>query len=369
MKALVRGVVMMAGVLGCGLAALAGPLDPPAGPIAPTGKPLQELEPRIMVSDANTPGDSACVYRITRSGSYYLGGNLQGVSSKSGIIIAAENVTLDLNGFVVQGVTGSLTGIALSTSGTFNNVAVRSGTIDGWGTSGVDLAGNFVSQGSRLENLTASNCKVYGLRSGGYGIVRNCNATRIGPATGVSSYGVIGFSGSTVDGCSASNSTGYGVVIGTNGLLRNSSAVSCSIAGISALGSAQILNCSATNNPGVGITCYQDGNTISGVQIIDCVANANQGGGIELSSQSSAVRCLVSNNLVFGIRAKADRNLISDNSISKNALGVWLIGTSNVVIRNALIGNDQPTSAVSGNDIGPLNSTSLASNPWSNILK
>ncbi|HYC99633.1 MAG TPA: hypothetical protein VEB22_00270, partial [Phycisphaerales bacterium] len=58
-----------------GIAALAsrraeaGPLVPPAGAVAPTAKPLGELEPRTAVNATNTPGNLTNVYRITQPGS------------------------------------------------------------------------------------------------------------------------------------------------------------------------------------------------------------------------------------------------------------------------------------------------------------
>src|SRR6185436_9128761 len=83
------------------VAALAGPLDPPPGPIAPTYKTLTEVEPRVALSAANTPGDANSIYRITRTGSYYLADHLFGQPGKHGIEIDANGVTIDLNGFDV----------------------------------------------------------------------------------------------------------------------------------------------------------------------------------------------------------------------------------------------------------------------------
>ncbi len=75
-----------------------GPLTPPGAP-APTMTTLDQVEPRITVNATNTPGDADSLYKITQPGSYYLSGNLTGVSSKIGIEIATNNVTLDLMGF------------------------------------------------------------------------------------------------------------------------------------------------------------------------------------------------------------------------------------------------------------------------------
>lgn len=41
------------GLLGSAAMLTAGPLDPPAGPVAPTYKTLQEVEPRIALSQTS----------------------------------------------------------------------------------------------------------------------------------------------------------------------------------------------------------------------------------------------------------------------------------------------------------------------------
>ncbi|HRJ49802.1 MAG TPA: hypothetical protein PKU91_04680, partial [Phycisphaerales bacterium] len=85
------------------MAVSAGPLDPPAGPVAGTYKTLTEVEPRIAINAVNTPGGANSLFRITQPGSYYLTGNITGVIGKHGIEIAASGVTIDLMGFDLQG--------------------------------------------------------------------------------------------------------------------------------------------------------------------------------------------------------------------------------------------------------------------------
>src|SRR5690349_6124499 len=81
----------------------AGPLTPPAGPVASSYKTLSEVEPRIAINAANTPnlGFNA-VYTIAQPGSYYLAGNLTGQSGNVGILVIASNVTIDLRGYTLQ---------------------------------------------------------------------------------------------------------------------------------------------------------------------------------------------------------------------------------------------------------------------------
>ena len=71
-----------------------GSLTPPGAP-APTMKTLQQVEPRVPISTAGAT--------ITQSGSYYLTCNLVGASGVNGINVNADNVTIDLNGFVLDG--------------------------------------------------------------------------------------------------------------------------------------------------------------------------------------------------------------------------------------------------------------------------
>ena len=106
-----RATVAAAAVIGLGFFAIAGDLTPPAGPVAPTMKTLDEVEPRTAINLTNTPGDADSVYRITASGSYYLTGNITDQADKSGIEIATSGVSIDLNGFALIGVPGSGAGM------------------------------------------------------------------------------------------------------------------------------------------------------------------------------------------------------------------------------------------------------------------
>ncbi|MBC7772077.1 MAG: hypothetical protein H7210_06265, partial [Pyrinomonadaceae bacterium] len=119
-------VVAFAGIIA--YTAWAGPLDPPAGPVTPTFKTLSEVEPRTAINTANTPGDADSRFKITQPGSYYLTGNITGVAAKSGIEIAASGVSLDLNGFDLVGVPGSLDGITLAANN-FNGLEIRNGSV------------------------------------------------------------------------------------------------------------------------------------------------------------------------------------------------------------------------------------------------
>jgi hypothetical protein len=58
-------------------------------------KTLEQIEPRTPIA--------ALPFTISSPGSYYVTGNLAGVANQDGIIINADNVTLDLGGFEIVG--------------------------------------------------------------------------------------------------------------------------------------------------------------------------------------------------------------------------------------------------------------------------
>ena len=93
-------------VLAFGSAAVAGPLNPPAGPVTSTYKTLVEVEPRTAISAVNTPANPNASFVITQPGSYYLTGDITVPSGKSGIQVYAYGVTVDLNGFTIRGSSG-----------------------------------------------------------------------------------------------------------------------------------------------------------------------------------------------------------------------------------------------------------------------
>ena len=72
------------------------PLGPP-GSDAARMKNLNQIEPRTIIS--------SLPYVITNRGSYYLTGSLTATVGTNGIVIAANDVTIDLNGFMLIGVT------------------------------------------------------------------------------------------------------------------------------------------------------------------------------------------------------------------------------------------------------------------------
>ena len=131
-------------------ASLGGNINPPSGAPSPTMKTLAEVEARTPINSTNTPGNANARFRITQPGSYYLTGNLTGVAGRHGIeVVATGKVTIDLNGFQLVGVAGSMSGIHCETEA---HLTVRDGEIRGWGLDGIRFSPD-LSRGSLLERL------------------------------------------------------------------------------------------------------------------------------------------------------------------------------------------------------------------------
>ena len=95
----------------------------------------------IEVNSVNTPGDATASFVISQPGSYCVPSNIVGESGKTGIRIDADSVTLDLGGFAMLGVGGSLSGVLVNSH---IHIVVRNGSVSGWGIDGVDGSTAFV---------------------------------------------------------------------------------------------------------------------------------------------------------------------------------------------------------------------------------
>jgi len=291
---------------------VAGPVNPPAGPVAPTHKTLTEVEPRIAVNAANTPGASGAMYVISQPGSYYLTGNITSTGSGSAIRIDASDVTLDLCGFRIHGAGAGQIGVSVSPSQ--SRCRIVNGTITGfqaWAVSG--------SNDTALEDLRIADCPegvVCGPRSVARRVtIRNSTA---GYAISMSAHGL-------VESCVVMESP-KGILVNANSVVRG-----CSVS--DATDTALNL---------AGGLCLVTGNRLRG-----------SGTGI------SAGKGIISTS--FGSR-------IEDNHLTFFDMGVELSGSQNLVVRNSFsrvnTAINAPTSIV-----GPMvTNTTIAtnSNPHAN---
>lgn len=345
------------------LAALAwaGPLNPPAGPVTSTQKPLAEVEPRIAINATNTPGDADSVFKITQPGSYYLTSNFTGEAGKNGIEIAASGVTLDLNGFTLTGVPGASSGII-----GVDDVRVKNGTVTDWTNFGIA-----VNTRSHVADVIVKNCQNRGISAGVNSIVDSCIASECGVA------GIDGGPNSIVRNCTASDNVQDGIAAASLALVEHCNLFRNGGNGIAVSSSARVEHCASSFNSGAGISmggdcsavsCTSSYNTGAGItagdqaRIRDCEAHRNTAEGIRTTDGAYITNCLASVNLGAGIsvgsgckvesnhcrfsgagptpqagilvRSGSNRSILLDNNCLNNDWGIKIEGTFCLVTGN-----------------------------------
>ncbi|HZW08785.1 MAG TPA: right-handed parallel beta-helix repeat-containing protein [Phycisphaerales bacterium] len=394
------------GILACGVAG--GPIDPPAGPVGPTMKPLHELEPRTALSAAATPGDNDAtpsVYRITQPGSYYLTGNVGVAAGKIGIEIASDDVTLDLGGFSVSGGLACIIALHPNGPGTpLTGIRVTNGSVRGATAYGCGLP---FADGSHVENLTALECDV-GVQVGEGCTVRGCTAR--GGRTGfqadqasifrdcsASENEETGFlllgDGGVLSGCMAAHNGGLGYLLGQASSITNSVAMSNDMGGFAVLQDCIVADCTAKDNGGIGVQTGQ------GCVVRNTASSYSGTHGIEVSSLTTVEGCttrynghdginagwqcrIVSNTCTFngqasaagaGIRLVSYRNRVESNMLNHNDKGVVAEGTDNFIATNTAGSNSGGNFEVAaGNEMAPVvtnpgSSGFAGMTPWSNV--
>jgi len=348
--------------------AIAGDLNPPAGPVAPTPGP----EPRIAISATNTPGDADSVFKITAPGSYYLTANLNGGAGKNGIEISASGVTVDLMGFQIVGTPTSLHGVATSFAG-LSGVEVRNGTVRTWGQGGVDLA-QFTTIDSRVVDLRCIDNAVVGMTVATGSSVIGCIAE--GNDQGISTFGQCqlrdciarnnassGFScgnGCTVTGCTAGDNATTGIAVQTSGMVSNCAAYSNDGSGITLTYGCTVQNCSVISNGLDGISM-----TSGGCLITECNVSSNFGDGILITVDSRIIgNTCDSNGAAAGdganIHVTSTDNRIEGNNCTDADRGIDVDAGGNFITRNVCSGNSTNWDVALGNVILVVNATTSA---------
>ena len=229
-------------------------LAPAQGPLAPIGPPTQTMRSLDQI-EPRTPIPSATVgltppYTISQAGSYYLTGNVD-VTGGTAIVITADNVALDLNGFTISSSSGSAVGDAINIDGR-KNLAISNGGIRGGSTAGTGFAG-----GINWNSIQPSNVRVSSVT-----------------VAGVSSYPIdLGGDGSSVvQGCSVSGSANFGIQAGT---VSNSTALRCGSTPIVATTISNSVGSLASNGTLTVFDTSASASSISSIQTGVTTANTN----------------------------------------------------------------------------------------------
>ena len=293
----------------------AGPLTPLGAP-APSMKTLQEVEPRVLIAELP--------FTIDRPGSYYLIGNLTGVPGTNGLTVTGYDVTVDLGGFTLQGVPGSLDGIFLAPGS--SNITVHSGTIRRWGNAGIRASFSF-SQGGHFTDLKC-------LQNEGHGLQLSWN--------------------SIVTRCTGNRNKESGISIGSQGILKDCIANNNTLDGFSVGNGSIVERCTANQNGHSGFS------TASEVVVRNCLAHENGIHGIRVFSHSQVVNNHTlfngtSTNTGAGIRVETNATQVQGNHSIHNDFGFVIAGAGNLIIQNSAANNGNNYGGiVAGNAVGPL---------------
>lgn len=321
----------------CGGVVAAGPLNPPAGPVASTGKTLQQVEPRTPIE--TLAGTATAVRKITQPGSYSLTGNLTLTAGQTvGIEVEADGVTIDLNGFTLDGVNeaGSV-GIRVADGFSCDGMRVVNGHITDWetGIAGLGLYSAVV------DSVRFTFCDSYGIDGGTGAVVTRSSATACG----------IGFylrEGGTVTGCAASF-CGRGFDVGNGSVLSDSQAAICGD-GFSLFFGGSARSCSAylctTGFIGLerntltecSVSYGGDGFSFQQVnRLTGCQVGGGNGFGISVGDGSTVERCSVQGQSLTGLIASSECTLSENRVQGGGFVGVHLTGSRNVMTGNSVI--------------------------------
>ncbi|MFC1462665.1 right-handed parallel beta-helix repeat-containing protein [Verrucomicrobiota bacterium] len=378
-----------------GAAAAGDYLEPPGPPGSERSRmrTLNEIEPATPIHELP--------YVITNSGKYVIVGNLTGTNGHNGITIQADNVTVNLNGFMLKGVSGSLRGISVPSSQT--SITIMNGAIRDWGQGGIyaELAENSkytgittisngwatsksgisVGKNSEVSDCTSAKNKSMGIWVRDSSVVRNCKtysntsrgiyAYNGSTVIGCSSYantsdGISAFHGSTVTRCTAYDNFFRGISVMDGCTITDSTAYGNTNMGFSVGAGVTITRCSASRNGSDGI--YGGGGCI----ISGCSAYRNSGDGIRVSYDTYVTGNSCSSNGGIGngagIRVTSTRNRIQENHVASNEIGIDVDGADNIIIRNTASANTTADYDItSGNQTGTIRTTILGAGTWDNF--
>ena len=312
MKILVT--ILLAAMLFVSAFVCAGDLEPAAAP-APTMKTLDEVEPRIPITQNDIP------LTISSPGSYYFTANLTAASTA--ILVQSDDVTIDLMGYSLSGTTGS--GVYISDA---SGIEIKNGTIRGFATAGIYVYSMGTTHGNMIYKL-----KVMG---NGYGATMSGNAN-------------------IADSCIFADNTSNGLSLGTGGMIKNCTAYNNGSTGLAAGSNSSLIGNVSYSNGGSGVSgdyaCTIKENTVYGNTSAGIFANvgsmvldntirynnlgeADNLGGIRLSHHCVARGNTIYYNRVSGIYCYNYDNVIENNFLSGSTYGIYFRAAGSCYVNN-----------------------------------
>lgn len=369
----------------------AGPLTPPAGPIQPTDRVRLYTQP-----------PAAFPIVISSPGSYVLMGELIATPGANGIEIAADGVTLDLNGFTLQGGGLGAKGIFITppAGGFRRNIRIRNGVIEGWNSDGIDgtaawdgrveavqLRRNLGTGLNVLDGWSVADCTASENGFEGFFVRNRCTIQ----GCGASLNGFGGFrtqDNCTLEDCIANGNSGSGFNCGSAIVLRGCASRDNATHGFELAARCALMDSVADFNSGNGVysgpyclvsrvsaagnlangietfdhalvsDCNASFNSIRGIfinsgDVLNCTVRSNGDAGIDVFLSDSTVRgCSASENFGDGIRVTL-LCTVADNHCTRNgtivgggfAAGIIASGDRNRIDNNHVSFNDYGVAA------------------------
>jgi parallel beta-helix repeat protein len=230
------------------------------------------------------------------------------VNAKYGIEIAASGVTVDLNGFDLVGVPGSLDGVAVTPLNLIN-INVRNGSVRSWGGNGINLL-DAATSATNVADIVASQNAGGGIKMGFGGTITRCTCYN---NTG---FGIAGASGTVITECASNTNGSHGITTGSGCTISRNTVRSNVGDGINVFNQCLVLN----------NTCSLNGN------------GAGDGAGIHASVGGSD-------------------NRIEGNNCTGADRGIDVDTAGNIIVRNTCSGNTNNWDVVAGNVILVVNAT------------
>ena len=323
-----------------------GALTPPGAP-APTMKSLGQIEPRMPIS--------SLPYNITSPGSYYLTTNLTGISGTNGITITADNVTIDLRGFILFGVPGALDGIHVPGDRTYLNLVLQNGTVRGWPGNGVD-ADN--TKGSRFNQLNVTGNSTDGLNPGVDAVVHHCIASD----NGLEGFGGVSDYHCTFESCTATGSGDAGFYVYSYSVLANCDANNNGNEGFNLDFQCVVRDCTAAFNGASGINI-----DYTGCVAVHCVC-ANNNIGLLAADHCTVRDCNATFNFADGISAGSGSIVESCTAAFNGGQGISAADACAISGCTSRTNNGAASSGIVAGDGCSIKDCVVADNPGNGIV-
>lgn len=312
-----------------------GSLVPPGAP-AVTMRTLDQIDAKL---ERRTPISSATT--ISTAGSYYLADNLA-LTSGSGINIAADNVTLDLNGFTISSSAATPGGTAILINGVRRHIRIKNGFVRGTATfSAGSFAGGGFSDGVVANNpscasIRVSDVSVSGIFGDGINLNTNVTASVCVERCTVSVCSAKGIRAGTVRDCEVETSGGDAIaadlVVNSSGETVSTVAAAVGLSGLSVV----------QNSIGRSIS----GGGLQGQQVSNSLGTSTSGIGLNvtngLNCQGVSTSGTTGISVAFGgsvtfCRGRRDGG-VAISAANANAIGCEVLGTGTVTAQGKFLG-------------------------------